>query len=272
VGVGPDVDAAAAQSAVASCAARLTALLRSAPRPRAPALGEWDVTDLAAHFSHSVDGVAAMAKGGGSLLEDISQLPMLTGALVRGESERDLGAIADRIDSSVADLLSVVRSAPADDLRAWLVRGVELPVSALTCQVLNDLVIHGHDLATASRRPWPIERAHAALALRGFLLPVMDRLGRSVVDQEAAAGLRACVEVRLRGGGTAFLHFDHGDLSIGASPRWSVDCHLSVDPAAFLLVAWGRRSQWPAILRGQLVAWGRRPWLGVELRAMLKNP
>ena len=271
--VSTHVDMAAAQSAVASYGARATALLRSGLRPDAPALGSWDVTDLAVHLSHSVDGIAAMAKGGGSLLEDIRQLPMLTGALVSGEAERDLGAIADRIDASVADLSSVVGAVAADELRPWLVHGVELPVSALTCHVLNDLMVHGHDLAVANRHPWPIERSHAALVLGGFLFPVLGALGRSMVDQEAAAGRQVCFEVRLRrGGGSAFLHFDHGALTVEDFPSGPVDCRLSVDPDTFLLVAWGRRSQWPAILRGQLLAWGRRPWLGVELRAMLKNP
>jgi len=37
-------------------------------------------------------------------------------------------------------------------------------------------------------------------------------------------------------------------------------------------VSWGRVSQWPAIGRGQLLAWGRRPWLGLKLRALLRNP
>ena len=264
---------AAAQSAVSSCAARVTALLRSAVRPDAPALGSWDVTDLAVHVSHSVDGIAAMAKGGGSLLEDIWQLPVLTEALVSGEAERDLGAIADRIDASAADFSRVVGAAPPDELRPWLVQGIELPVAALACHVLYELVVHGHDLAVANRLPWPIERAHAALALRGFVFPALGALGRSVVDQEAAAGRRASYEVRLRGGGgAAFLHFDDGALTVGDSHTGPVDCRLSADPTGFLLVASGRRSQRHAILRGQLLAWGRRPWLGLELGAMLKNP
>ncbi|CAN5189865.1 hypothetical protein BH18ACT4_BH18ACT4_02820 [soil metagenome] len=50
------------------------------------------------------------------------------------------------------------------------------------------------------------------------------------------------------------------------------DCHLWVDPAPFLLVAWGRKSQWEAVFRGQIVAWGRRPWLGPRLRGLMHNP
>ncbi|MDP9070963.1 MAG: maleylpyruvate isomerase N-terminal domain-containing protein [Actinomycetota bacterium] len=266
------VDPAAAQAAVASSSARLTSLLRSATRPSAPALGEWDLTDVAVHLSHAVDGVTAMAKGGGPLLEDIGQLPLLTGALVRGEAERSLAAVADRMDASVVDFLGVVRAGRAEERRVWLVDGVELTLTNLTCHVLNELIVHGHDIAVANGVPWPIERSHAALVLCGFLFPAMDGLGRALVDQDEAGELRAGLDVRLRGGGRAFLRFDHGDLSVEPSPPGPADCHLSVDPATFLLVAWGRKSQWPAILRGQLLAWGRRPWLGARLRALLQNP
>ena len=52
----------------------------------------------------------------------------------------------------------------------------------------------------------------------------------------------------------------------------SVDCHVSADPVALLLVAYGRRSQWVPILTGRLVAGGRKPWLGVRLVRYLVAP
>ena len=61
-------------------------------------------------------------------------------------------------------------------------------------------------------------------------------------------------------------------MSVEAPSARRVDCHLSVDPAAFLLVAWDRMSQWHAIPRGQLLAWGRRPWLGLRFRSLLRSP
>jgi hypothetical protein len=78
--------------------------------------------------------------------------------------------------------------------------------------------------------------------------------------------------VRLRGGGRAVLRFDDGDLTVEPEPAGPVDCHLSVDPEAFMLVGWGRITQGPAILKGQLFAWGRKPWLGLKLRSLLRNP
>ena len=46
----------------------------------------------------------------------------------------------------------------------------------------------------------------------------------------------------------------------------------TADPAALLMVAWARQSQWHAIARGKLMAWGRKPWLGFRFRSLLRNP
>jgi len=159
-----------------------------------------------------------------------------------------------------------------DTSHAWLVQGTEMPLSALTCQLLSELTVHGLDLARAAGVPWPIDNGHAALILQGFVLPALHTLGRDMVVQEKAGKARARFEVRLRGDGRSWLCFSDGSLAVEGSPQGPVDCHLSVDPATFLLVAWGRTSQWPAIARGQLLAWGRKPWLGMQMRSWLRNP
>lgn len=266
------VEWTAARHAVAEAGPRLTSLLRSARRPEARALGEWDVTEVSTHISHVVDTVAAMSRGGGNLIDDIWDLSALSGVMVAGEGRRALDELADRIDVSVAAFLAAMEAAGEDSSHSWMVKGTELRLSALTCHVLNELTVHGLDVARAEGVPWPIDRGHAALIVRGFLFPALHTLGRAMVDQEKAGKVRARFEVRLRGHGRAWLRFHDGGFAVEATPQGPVDCHLSVDPAAFLLVAWGRRSQWPAIARGQLLAWGRRPWLGIQLRSWLRNP
>ena len=268
------VDWAEARRAVAQAAPRLTAMLRSATKPEAPALGAWDVTELAAHVSHGMDTITAMTRGGGNVLEDISGLEILTKVMVAGEGRKPLTELADRIDASVAGFLAAmeVEAAAADSSHAWMVQGTEMPLSALTCHMLNELTVHGRDIAVGLGVPWPIDRRHAALILNGFVYPSLHALGRAMVVQEKAGDKRARFEVRLRGDGRAWASFDKGNFSIEGSPQGPVDCHLSVDPEAFLLVAWGRISQWQAIPKGQLLAWGKKPWLGLQLRSWLRNP
>jgi uncharacterized protein (TIGR03083 family) len=267
------IDWVAARRAVAEAGPRLTAMLRSATRPEAPALGEWDVAQTAAHVSHAMDAIAAMSKGGGNLIEDIAGLATLTRVMVAGEGRRPLGDLAHRIDTSVGGFLAAMEEAAAgegDSAHSWMIEGTEVRLSFLTCHMLNELTVHGLDIARALGVPWPIDRSHAAILVAGFVLPALHAIGRDMVVQEKAANAR--FELRLRGDGRAWLHFADGNFTVEGSPQGPVDCHLSVDPAAFLLVAWGRTSQWPAIARGQLLAWGPKPWLGIQMRSWLRNP
>lgn len=268
-----EVDWTEARAAVEEMAARVSEVLRTARRPSAPALGVWDLTDVAAHLSHALDAVAAMAEGGGGLLEDIWALSSLTERLVEGELERDLSALAARIEASAARLISLTEAGDQSSTIAWLVQGIELPLAVLTCHALSELVVHGRDIAVAEGVRWVIPRSQAALILCGFLFPVLGGLGGMMVDRQAATGVRATYDVRVRGGCRATMRFEDGELSVTPGPHTGrADCHLSVDPTAFLLVAWGRVGQWRAITSGQLLGWGRRPWLGLRFRRMLKNP
>ncbi|HYX44118.1 MAG TPA: maleylpyruvate isomerase N-terminal domain-containing protein [Acidimicrobiales bacterium] len=271
MGVLPEVDMAAARAAVAANGARAAALVRSIEHPTAPALGKWDVSEVAVHLSHAVDAVTAMAQGAGPLIGEIGELGGFTRMFVQAEGERDFQALAGRMEASLARFLDLTAKDEAAT-RTWFAEGTSMPMSSLVCHVLNELLVHGWDIATAEGKPWPIERAHAGLVVSGFLFPAFANLGRSMVDQKAAAGLHATYDIRVRGGGRAVLSFDDGDLSVDAAPSGPVDCHLSVDPVGFLLVGWGRESQWGQIARGKLLAWGRKPWLGFRLRALLTNP
>jgi len=268
----PPVDWLAAQEAVRGAAARVTLMLRAHRHPDAPAIGEWAACDVAAHVSHAMDTVAAMAKGGGGVLPDLWGLPILTDAMLRGETERDLGRLADRIDASAAAFLTFMAEAAVDSRQPWIVQGVEFSLSNLTCHVLNELTVHGRDIALADGMRWPIARSDAALVVDGFLFPAFAGLGRAMVNQDTAAHVRVTYDIHVRGGGRHLVRFDRGDVFVDTPGSGPVDCHLSVDPAAFLLVAWDRISQWRAIPRGQLLAWGRRPWLGLKLRRYLRNP
>jgi hypothetical protein len=221
-----------------------------------------------------MDTIEAMSKGGGNVIADIAGLGHLTKVMVAGEGRRPLGEVADRIDASVAGFLAAMEEAAAtgDSTHSWLVQGTEMPLSVLTCHMLNELTVHGRDIAMAEGVPWPIDRAHASLILQGFVFPSLHTLGRDMVVQEVAGRKRARFDIHLRGDGRACLVFADGDFSVEATPQGRVDCTLSVDPAAFLLVAWGRISQWSAIPKGQLLASGRKPWLGLQMRSWLRNP
>jgi hypothetical protein len=280
-----------AQNALRIEVDRVTALLRSVTDPTAPALGRWNAAEVAVHLSHAWTVVSGLGSddlagrfelpsglGGGSdasFLADFWELEEATALGVDADPERDLHAVADRIEERATAFFTAMQGASALDIRPWLVEGTRVRLATLTCHLLNETMVHGYDIARADGRGWAIDRSHAALVLEGFLFQVVQVLDpRAVVDQKAAAGVRVTYELQIRGGGRYVFAFDDGALTVEVSgpSRRAIDCHLSADPAALLLVAWDRRSQWPAIARGQLVAWGRKPWLGPKLRRLIRNP
>lgn len=283
-----NVDPGRALLALRAEVERVVRLLRTVGPPGDSAtVGLWAGADVAMHLSQAWIAVPAMAAGdlapvhdllpdleaaSPSLMTDIWDLGGVTSAGVRADPERNLHVLADRI-ASRAEAFFAKSAGLVGSRRPWMVQGVEVPFSTLVCHLLNETIVHGYDVAAAARAAWAIEPSHAAMALDGFVIPVIAALPpRAMVDQKAAAGLRATYDLRIRGGDRHIFAFDDGALAIDKPNPPRVDCHISADPEAMLLVAWNRLSQWPAIGKGQLMAWGRKPWLGFKFRSLMRNP
>jgi len=284
----PTVNWADAQETLRNAVTRLTTMLRTIPASTSTVLGEWNPTEVAMHLSQAWTVVPGMARrdlsralevlpgmaatASGSLIAHIGELADMTKLGVGSDPERDLGVLADRIDERAAEFFAASSGAPPDEQVAWLVEGSTVSRRTLTCHLLNETIVHGYDIARAAGVPWTIERSHAAMVLAGFIIPVLQSLDpHAMVDQAKAAGLQVTYDVRLRGGARFYFVFDDGALQIVPPAGRRVDCRLSVDPVAMLLVGWGRRSQWPAIAKGQIVAWGRRPWLGPRFSSLIRT-
>lgn len=283
------VDWAEAQAALRYEVARVVELLRSVTKPTAHAVGSWTLAEVAMHLSQAFVIVPGLARGdisaayalvpelagkhGQSLIGDVWDLGETTMAGVSADPERDPRVLADRIEERAAGFFEEAARHTANERRAWLVEGTNLPMPVFTCHLLNEAIMHGRDIAKADGRPWPIEGRHAGLVFDGFIWPVFQALdSRAMVDQKAASGVHATYDVRVRGGGRYRFIFDDGALTIEGYSSDRVDCHISADAVSFLLVAWGRQSQWEAIAKGKIRAWGRKPWLGPRFRSLLRNP
>lgn len=266
---------AAGTDALGGAVTRLTDLLRSGIDPSARVTAKWDVGDAAAHLSHAFRMMPLLANGtSGALGADLVEIGTLTGMLVEGETERDLAVLATRIEEGYAQLVADAAGATGDEARTWVVTGTTCPQSMFFPHLLNETLVHGHDIATACGRPWPISRPEAAMVLTDFIVPIIRMMDpKTLVIEEKAGRLRACYDLRLRGSRSVHLVFRDGDLAAEEPSRdRPVDVHISADPVAFLLVLWDRQSQWKPISRGKMTAWGRKPWLAFALRSYLRNP
>ena len=183
--------------------------------------------------------------------------------LVR-ERERTISVLRGRAADAFADVIARSDEPQLDDLVPW--HGRREPLRSVLAALLGELLMHGRDLAISIGVDWPISKDEAIILLDNIapLLPVL-------VDKKATSTLVADIRVIVRGGQPIHLSFDHGSVTAGGNPR-RFDATVSADPVAFLLVAYGRRSQWRAIAGGGLVAWGRRPWLALKLTSYLVAP
>lgn len=277
------------QLALREEATRVTNLLRSIRDPGSHAVGQWNLSEVAMHLSQAWLAVPCLARrnlsrvyevvpslagvADDSLIQDMRDLADTTILAVRSDPERDLIVLADRIKARAQEYLDECVGADPDAPRAWLVQGATVGQLTLTYHLLNETIVHGYDIARAAGHRWRIKPAHAAMVLGRFIVPILQTLdSRDMVNAEKASGLRATYGLRIRGGDNFHFIFDDGNLTIVKPSSRRVDCHISVDPVAFLMVVWNRQSQWAAIAKGQLIAWGRKPWLGPRFRTPMCDP
>jgi hypothetical protein len=182
------------------------------------------------------------------------------------EPDRDPAAAAERIETAAATIWPGYRALGSDDVVEWF-GGIKMPAYTPPSIMVTEALVHGYDIAQAEELSWPIESDVARVSVRG-LFPLLPQY----VNRDAARDLRICYELSLRGGPPAYFTFENGALSVDQVPPRPVDCKLSVDPAAYLLVGYGRIGQWGPTLRGKIVAYGRKPWLGLKLGKLIASP
>ena len=266
----PSVDLDAARTAVRRAADDFARLVASAPDAGIPIPGsEWTVGDAAAHVALGTEAYVGYSRGGTEPWVDVSDIA--GGSLARSnagrldlEPVREPAVLAARVQAAAAELLATTEGRSGDEAVTW--NGLTVTLSAMLGLGLGEYRLHGRDVAKALDRPWPITPDDARLVLASAL-PMLPLL----VDPSTTADVRASYDLRVRGGPQVGVVIRDGRLTVGADDG-PVDCHVSADPVALLLVSYGRRSQWVPALTGKLLAWGRKPWLGVRLTSYLVTP
>lgn len=257
-------DLAGMLAALEATAPQLARLLRGVKNPQANAIGVWDVGQTAAHVAHSYRGFLAIVQGTYGELPGLDEIGEANAAHLAKHPERNPGALADQVEAGAEEFVEYMGSVDGGTLVRWY-GDTEVPRSAMAGVLLGEVLVHGFDIARAESRSWTIDASHAALAIEGSL-PVLPYF----VDREAAAGFEARYDLRLRGDGRSFWRFEAGHLTIEPPSDQRVDCHLLVEPVAFMLVSYERISPWGPALAGRFLAWGSKPWLGLRLPGLLK--
>ncbi len=139
---------------VPALSARFTALLRALDdeQQRARVVGlDWNAAEVGAHvltvvrrYLSATERAATRARLSELNAEDIAELGLT------------VPQVADELDSTIAQLGRVAPTVPLDGVRDFHL-GVRVSVSAGWANLIGELFVHGHDIATATGLGWSID-------------------------------------------------------------------------------------------------------------------
>ena len=244
---------------------RFSALLRAVQDPKRTAIGKWDTGTVATHVSHVFRMYPSIAYGTPSPIADHLKLSEWWDKMLAEDRERDPSRAAERIQGYTDEFFDAITRAEWTGPVSWY-GGLKLPAYVLPSLLMNECEIHGLDIAGAENRAWQIPREQAVVILLGTL-PLLPHF----LNHDVARDVNATWQLKLRGGPPAFVSVRDGKLSVAERAPGPIDCTISADPATYLLVGYGRRSQWPALLKGQVLAYGRKPWLGLKFARLFHS-
>jgi uncharacterized protein (TIGR03083 family) len=146
---------------------RFVALLRdtspdAAPTP-VPSCPGWTVGDTAAHVLTVVRRALTDRRRSATPADTAA----LNATCLDEIEERELIRLADLIERDGKAAVHVGLAGVPVDLRFPFHAGATTTVVPAACILLADVLVHGHDIAEALGREWPIPQSEAALALRG---------------------------------------------------------------------------------------------------------
>jgi uncharacterized protein (TIGR03083 family) len=252
-------------------AERFGALVRSAGRGQAMATRDWTVADAAAHVLSLAAHYAVLFDPAAPRLPvpDLDRILAAThvdnvreaNAVVLGHlPERDPERLADSLLDSVERLLGATEDADPREPVRWLGDSL-VPTAGVLAHLVNELLVHGWDIARALGRPWPMADADAALFTDEFLVGMIRRDYGLLLETGVRVPRRTIgVEFRSAYTAPARLILQDGRVHVGADDE-PVDARVTFRPARFNLMLFGRISVARALVRRDVVIAGPRPWL-----------
>jgi uncharacterized protein (TIGR03083 family) len=248
------IELAPAAAAIERAGRRVAELFSHVDEPDRGVRGlEWSLGDLATHLAARTQLFAAYLAGTATPEGEIAGIAEENARHIRERRDRPLADQIEEMRSNVASFVATTRGKLGADPFPWYSE-LTLDVARASGLLLGELVVHGLDAARTLGRPWPIAANDARTIIRAAAV-----LAPWYVDAEATRGDRSTYRVSVRGGPVFRIRIDDGTASVEPADG-DADCTIRADPAALLLVSYGRISRWRAAATGKLVATGRRPW------------
>jgi hypothetical protein len=244
------------RTALSVVSARTAGLVESLPDTAVPIPGSvWTVREAAVHLVMVGFRYAGMVHGEPNQYPSLApeECARLNDQFNADIPESDPGKLAALMREGTESFLAA--TAPCDDTRDVVFDGgAVMTIPHLVGTALAEHLLHGYDMAFAAARPWPIDPHHAALGVFGY----GPRNGLCLNPATTAAHT-AGYAIELTTGERFTIRFVNGEYRLEPPDSGPVDCTITADPVAFLLVGSGRVSPWAAIALGLLEAGGDQP-------------
>ncbi|CCH33236.1 hypothetical protein BN6_59800 [Saccharothrix espanaensis DSM 44229] len=250
-------------------AARFADLVARAPAPGAMATRDWTVADTAAHVTAiAVRYTEVLAPGGAvpagefadhlpdTTVDTITELNNVT---LRHFTERDPAVLATVLRSATDTVVALTADTDPKRIVPWL-GGSRVPVGGVLAHLVNELLVHGWDVARATGAPWPIPPREAAPLFDLFIVGMIRNDVGHLLDGPPPDDRRIAVAFRSDHTAPVTLVLHRGRVGV-QEPGEPADVRVSFDPATLNLVLFGRVGRARAALTGKLRVTGRRPWL-----------
>ncbi|GAA0932900.1 maleylpyruvate isomerase family mycothiol-dependent enzyme [Nonomuraea longicatena] len=259
-----------ARATLAQVGDRFARLLTSVP-PQAMATREWTVAETGAHIASIALYYTAIMRQDGTpspipevdapiAAATVDTVADVNDLVLGFFPERDPAELAGRLRADIAEILRLTEGMnPATPIR-WL-GGAQVPLAGLFAHLINEMHVHGWDIAQVSRLPWRIPPREAALFFELFLIGMIKiDYGRLMDTGVPKRRGRIAVRFHSRYTTPVTLVLQDGRVTV---EKFSVrpDLHLAFDPTTLNLMLFGRISRSRALFSGKIAAWGRRLWL-----------
>jgi uncharacterized protein (TIGR03083 family) len=258
-----------ARAALSVVSARTAGLVALAPDTAIAIPGSsWRVREAAVHLAVVGFRYAGMVHG-----ERIQFASLTPDECARRNDELN----ADIPESRPIPLAALVRegaaglltaTASCTDARMVLFDGgVTLRIGQLVGIAVAEHLLHGYDMAVAVGQPWPIDPEHAAAGLIGYHARNVCCLNPATAGHHTAD-----YRIELTTGPCYTVHLVDGELRAEPTGSAPVDCTITADPVALLLIGSGRLSWSAGIALGLLHASGDRRELALGFDDLFRCP
>jgi uncharacterized protein (TIGR03083 family) len=234
------------------------------------ATADWTVADSAAHVLVIALLYVALVNDEAETLQiphldeilattNVDTVADLNDHALKHFTERNPERLAAFLGDAVDAILEATRDTPPETTVRWL-GDSRVPVAGVVAHLVNELLVHGWDMARALRRPWSMPDDHAALYWELFFLGMLHHDYGVLLNTSLPMPDRP-VAVQFRSAYTPTATIVLGDGRVWlAPPEDPYDVRVTFHPARFNLMLFGRTRTITAVIRRDVVIGGPRPW------------